>query len=134
MLIVVKLLIHLWSEDSVAKLSPSEQVIAEKTVCILLIRGENPDGGKIYAYIAVRADRLEDFMKAQDSGTFYPEDYGMILESGEGEPTAAVKAKMTSEYGFNHEAMIDIDNQKDAHGIASNISGIIASSTDKSDE
>ncbi len=117
-----------------AKLSPSEQVIAEKTVCILLIRGENPDGGKIYAYIAVRADRLEDFMKAQDSGTFYPEDYGMILESGEGEPTAEVKAKMTSEYGFNHEAMMDIDNQKDAHGIASNISGIIASSTDKSDE
>lgn len=117
-----------------ANLTPSERVIAEKTVCILLIRGENPEGGKIYAYIAVRADRLEEFMKAQDSGTFFPEDYGMVLESGEGEPSAEVKARMTSEYGFNHEAMEDIDGAEKAHGIASNISGIIGASADKSED
>jgi hypothetical protein len=91
----------------VAKLTASEQIIAEKTVCILLIRGENPDGGKMYAYVAVRADKLEGFMEAQKSGTFFPEDYGMILESG--------------------EAMMDIDGTQGAHDLASNISGIVAS-------
>jgi len=117
----------------VAKLTASEQIIAEKTVCILLIRGENPEGGKMYAYVAVRADKLESFMEAQKSGTFFPEDYGMILESGEGEPSDDVKQRMTQEYGFNHEAMKDIDGPNDAHDLASNISGIIASA-DKKDK
>ncbi|MDX1974464.1 MAG: hypothetical protein SFT92_02185 [Rickettsiales bacterium] len=97
------------------KLSRSEQIIAEKTVCILLVRGESQDGQKIYAYVAIRADKLEAFMQAQKSGTFYPEDYGIIIESGEGEPSDAVKKRMTDEYGFNHEAMIDINNQADAN-------------------
>lgn len=117
-----------------AKLTASEQIIAEKTVCILLIRGENPEGGKMYAYVAVRADKLESFMEAQKSGTFFPEDYGMILESGEGEPSAEVKQRMTQEYGFNHETMQDIDDASQAHELASNISGIVAASKkDKKD-
>ena len=78
-----------------SKLTRTEQIIAEKTVCILLVRGENPDGSRIYAYVAVRADRLEAFMEAQKQGTFYPEDHGIIVESGEGEPSDEVKARMT---------------------------------------
>lgn len=117
------------------KLTASEQIIAEKTVCILLIRGENPEGGKMYAYVAVRADKLEAFMEAQKSGTFFPEDYGMILEAGEGEPTDDVKKRMTEEYGFNHESMMDIDGTAAAHNLASNISGIVASADkNKKDE
>ncbi|MDX2073479.1 MAG: hypothetical protein SFX19_03830 [Alphaproteobacteria bacterium] len=116
------------------KLTTSEQIIAEKTVCILLIRGESPDGGKMYAYVAVRADKLEGFMEAQKSGTFFPEDYGMILEAGEGEPSDEVKTKMTQEYGFNHDSMMDIEGSKGAHDIASNISGIVqAASKNKKD-
>lgn len=105
-----------------AKLTKTEQIIAEKTVCILLVRGENPDNKKIYAYVAIRADKLEAFMEAQKQGTFYPEDYGIIVESGEGEPSDAVKKKMTEEYGFNHEAMMDIGTADKAHDIASNLS------------
>jgi hypothetical protein len=109
----------------VAKLTPSEQVIAEKTVCILLVRGETPDNKKIFAYVAVRADKLESFMEAQKSGTFYPEDYGIVIESGEGEPSAEIKKKMTEEYGFNHEAMMDIASPEKAHDITSNLSSHI---------
>ncbi len=109
-----------------SKLTKSEQIIAEKTVCVLLVRGENPDGGRIFAYMAVRADRLEAFIEAQKSGTFYPEDYGIIIESGEGEPSEEVKERMTTEYGFNHEAMLDIDSPQGANDIASNISSYIA--------
>lgn len=108
-----------------AKLTKTEQIIAEKTVCILLVRGENPDTNKIYAYVAIRADKLEAFMEAQKQGTFYPEDYGIIIESGEGEPSEAVKQKMTKEYGFNHEAMMDIGTSERAHDITSNLSAFV---------
>ena len=94
------------------KFTPAEKIIAEKTVCILLVRGENPDGKPIYAYVAVRADMLEDFMNAQKSGTFYPEDFGVIVASGEGEPDAETRKRMEDEYGFNHQAMVDIPNIK----------------------
>jgi hypothetical protein len=103
------------------KLSISEQVIAEKTVCILLVRGENPDGNAIYAYVAVRADKLESFMAAQKTGTFYPEDFGVIIEAGEGEPSQDVRKKMETEYGFNHQVMVDIPNAEKAHEITSNL-------------
>ncbi len=109
-----------------AKLTASEQVIAEKTVCILLVRGESPDGMKIYAYVAIRADKLEAFVEAQKNGTFYPEDYGIVVESGEGEPSEAVKKKMTEEYGFNHEAMLDVASGEKAHDISSNLSTFMA--------
>lgn len=97
-----------------ADLTRSEQMIAEKTVCILLVRGEDPDGEGIYAYVAVRADKLEEFMEAQKSGTFYPEDYGVIVESGVGEPNAEVREKMEKEYGFNHESMVDVPDAEGA--------------------
>src|ERR1700733_15112626 len=104
------------------KLTRSEQIIAEKTVCILLVRGESPDGKKIYAYLGIRADKLEAFMEAQKQGTFYPEDFGIVIEAGEGEPTDEVKKKMTEEYGFNHEAMMDIASTEKAHDLTSNLS------------
>ncbi|MCI5049586.1 MAG: hypothetical protein MRY32_04565 [Rickettsiales bacterium] len=96
------------------ELTRSEKMIAEKTVCVLLVRGESPDGEKIYAYVAVRADKLEEFMEAQKTGTFYPEDYGVIVESGVGEPTDEVKQRMHDEYGFNHDAMVDIPDAASA--------------------
>lgn len=105
-----------------AKLSRTEQIIAEKTVCVLLVRGESPEGEKMFAYMAVRADKLESFIEAQKTGTFYPEDYGIVIESGFGEPSEEIRQKMTTEYGFNHDAMMDIDNTEGAHKIASNIS------------
>lgn len=107
------------------KLTKTEQLIAEKTVCILLVRGETPDNKKIYAYVAIRADRLESFMEAQKQGTFYPEDYGIVIESGEGEPSEEIKKKMTEEYGFNHEAMMDIGSSEKAHDLTSNLSSYV---------
>lgn len=104
-----------------SKLSTSEQIIAEKTVCILLVRGENPDGKPIFAYVAVRADKLEAFMEAQKNGTFYPEDFGVIIEAGEGDPSAEVRKKMETEYGFNHQMMVDIPDAQKAHEITSNL-------------
>lgn len=107
-----------------AKFTRSEQIIAEKTVCVLLIRGESTEGKRMYAYIGVRADRLEAFVEAQKSNVFYPEDFGIIIESGEGEPPPEVREKMSKEYGFNHEAMIDLPTPEKAHELASNLTDI----------
>lgn len=103
------------------ELSQSEEAVAQKTVCILLLRGQDPDGGAIYAYVGVRADMLEEFMKAQASGMFYPEDYGVIIESGEGEPTDEVKQRMTDEYGFNHEMMVNLPDSDAAAQMAQQV-------------
>lgn len=77
----------------------------KKTVCVLLVRGDDTDGNNRFAYMAVRADKLPEFIEAQKSGSFYPEDYGIVIETGEGEPSVEVRQKMHHEYGFNHEAM-----------------------------
>lgn len=104
-----------------AELSRSEKMIAEKTVCILLVRGESPDGDPIFAYVGVRADKLEAFMEAQKTGMFYPEDYGVIVESGVGEPSPEIREKMEKEYGFNHAKMIDIPDAAKASDLKSDI-------------
>lgn len=109
-----------------AKLTRSEQIVAEKTVCVLLVRGESPEGKKIYAYLAIRADKLEAFMEAQKQGTFYPEDFGIVIDSGEGEPSDEIKEKMTKEYGFNHDAMLDIGTPDKAHALTSNLASYVA--------
>jgi hypothetical protein len=101
-----------------AEPSLNEENIADKTVCILLVRGESGAGTPIYAYVAVRADRLPAFMEAQQSGTFFPEDFGVIIESGEGEPDDSTRKKMEEEYGFNHQLMVDIPDTASANEIA----------------
>lgn len=106
----------------VSELSRSEKMLAEKTVCVLLVRGEDPDGGPIYAYMGVRADKLKEFMEAQQKGLFYPEEHGVIIESGQGEPSAEVRTRMERDYGFNHEGMLDIPDSENADRVAAQLS------------
>ena len=103
------------------KLHFIKQIIAEKCVCILLVRGQDPEGEQLFAYVAVRADKLEAFMEAQQAGTFYPEDFGILVESGKGLPSAEVQEKMEREYGFNHRAMRDIPDSDVAYQIATTL-------------
>jgi hypothetical protein len=91
---------------------------AEETVVILLVRGEAPTtGAPIFAYVAVRADRAPAFMEAQSSEVFHPEDFGVIIESGEGEPSAEIQEMMEREYGFDHRDMVDIPDVSTATSI-----------------
>lgn len=104
------------------ELSRSDKILAEKTVCVLLVRGEDPDGKPIYAYVGVRADKLKEFMEAQEKGLFYPEQHGVIIESGTGEPSADVRLKMERDYGFNHDGMLDIPDADNATKVAAQLS------------
>ncbi len=87
-------------------LTHSEKQIAEKTVCVLLIRGKDEQDQAVYAYVAVRADKLNDFIQAQQEPGFRPEDHAIIIESGTGEPSATVRQRMETEYGFKHDKMV----------------------------
>ncbi|MES2983915.1 MAG: hypothetical protein V4735_01860 [Pseudomonadota bacterium] len=107
-----------------SELSRSEKILAEKTVCVLLVRGEDPDGAGIYAYVGVRADKLQAFMEAQQQGLFYPEEHGVIIEAGVGEPTADIRARMEEDYGFNHDGMLDIPDPGNANRLAAELSKI----------
>lgn len=104
------------------ELSRSDKILAEKTVCVLLVRGEDTQGRSIYAYVGVRADKLKEFMEAQEKGLFYPEEHGVVIESGEGLPSAEVKARMERDYGFNHEGMRDIPDAENAVKVAAELS------------
>jgi len=112
--------------------SVKSRIQMEATVCILLVRGEDPNGKAIFAYVGVRADMLESFMKAQSTGLFYPEEHGVIVESGYGEPTEEIRNKMSSEYGFDHDGMIDIPDH--LHADAAAISLTAKAAKDKETE
>jgi tetratricopeptide (TPR) repeat protein len=75
----------------------------ERAVAVVLVRGPSADGIPIYAYVAVRSDRLVDLHEAEKRPAFFPDEYGVIIESGEGEPSEEVKQRMTREYGFRHQ-------------------------------
>ncbi len=104
------------------EMSRSEKILAEKTVCVLLVRGEDPDGKPIYAYVGVRADKIKAFMEAQAKGLFYPEEYGVVIEAGQGEPDAVVRKRMEDDYGFNHAGMIDVPDAGSANKLAAELS------------
>lgn len=109
-------------ECALSELSRSEKILAEKTVCVLLVRGEDQEGQSIYAYVGVRADKLKPFMDAQAKGLFYPEEFGVVVESGVGEPDAEVRARMERDYGFNHDGMLDIPDSEQATKVAAELS------------
>jgi hypothetical protein len=97
------------------QISLDERLFSERTVAILLVRGENPDGEQIYAYVAVRSDRIDEFMRAQSGeDVFYPEDYGVIIEDGEGEPADEVRRRMADQYGFDHDSAISLPSVESA--------------------
>lgn len=96
--------------DHTQAVAPKQTIDPTQTVVVLLVRGVNTEGNAIFAYVAIRLDKLEDFTEAQKTDTYYPEDYGVVIETGEGEPSEEVKQRMTREYGFNHEQQIDPAN------------------------
>lgn len=97
-------IIALFSEDT----TPQKLALKEGII-IILLRGYNPEMQLQYAYVAVRGDKVAALRKAMLQPTFMLDDYGIILESGMGEPTVAVMERMERDYTFNHAGMVTID-------------------------
>ncbi len=84
----------------------AKQVIAEKieknAAVIIRVDAKNPEGGDYFAFVAIRLDRWEPFKKACATGKVEMNDYGIVIESGEGEPSDEVKERMIRDFGFRH--------------------------------
>lgn len=84
-----------------------ETLKPEQVTAVVLYRGLSREHQSMYAYLAVRMDRMEAFK--QDVGAEKPmdlRDYGEVLASGLGSPPPEVMRRMAQEYGFDHGRMM----------------------------
>ena len=72
-------------------------------IVICYIQGTDPDGEKVFSYIAIDGEMLEEFNDAIHEGNVDVDEYGFRIVSGYGEPSEAVKQMMVDDYGFDHE-------------------------------
>ncbi len=76
---------------------------------MILCRGVGENGNPCWAYMCIKPSMARSFKEARDRGIFDIEDYGSVLEAGEGsEPPAEVKWRMEREYGMNHHYEDDL--------------------------
>lgn len=83
----------------------SEQALADLVSTIMVLcRGRHEDGGNFWAYMCVKPSMARAFRDARRHGCFPLEDYGTVVEWGEGdEPPREVKNRMEREYGISHD-------------------------------
>ncbi len=75
---------------------------------MILCRGMG-DNGPCWAYMCIKPSMAQSFKEARDKGPFNIEDYGAIIECGEGEePPEEVRRRMEREYGMNHHYEDDL--------------------------
>ncbi len=79
-----------------------KDLIDSKAYIVTYVVYLDSNGKKRYFYIAVRKDNVLGFQKAILEGDFDAEDYGIILEEGEGEAPDVVKEKMKIMYHCDH--------------------------------
>lgn len=66
---------------------------------VLLLRGKNTFGDRIYSYLKISSADLRRMQEALAQGqTFNPSDFGTVVAAGQGEPPAEVKQEIESTY------------------------------------
>jgi hypothetical protein len=74
------------------------------TTIILLCRAHHTDGSPFWAYMCIKPSMARAFKEARDSGAFNLEDFGTIIEWGEGsDPSPVIKQRMEKDYGVKHD-------------------------------
>jgi hypothetical protein len=74
----------------------------EEEMSIMLVIGTNPKNKHIFAYIAFLSSMYGDVMESIRTTGIVP-DYAIIIEHGYGAPSRKIKAKMKTDYLFDHE-------------------------------
>ena len=63
-----------------------------------------------YCYVAVRQKDMPQFKKALRAGDFELDDFGVVLEEGEGDAPSHVQEKMHYLYNCNHTNALDVED------------------------
>ena len=87
-------------------------LIDKKTYVVTYVVYLDNEGDKRYFYIAVRKDKMLGFQRAVLEGDFDAEDYGIILEEGEGEAPDVIKEKMKMLYQCDHVQATNLSDLK----------------------
>lgn len=75
---------------------------------MLLCKGTRKNGKPFWAYMCIKPSMAKAFKDARDKGHFNLEDYGTVIESGDGhEVPPETRKRMERDYGVNH----DYENQ-----------------------
>lgn len=82
--------------------SHQQRLAAEKQVNVYFVPGRDGSGRARYAYVVCSSMLHNQLMQALRLGVI--PDYAVVVETGGGEPSAEVKAKILEYYGFDHDA------------------------------
>lgn len=83
--------------DKVGDVIINESLGAETVV--ILMRGKNPFGDRIYSYLKLALTDLKRMQSAVAQGApFNPSDFGTVVAAGRGEPTPEVRSEIESLY------------------------------------
>lgn len=75
-------------------------------LCTLMVlcRGVNDKGKPFWAYMCIKPSMAKAFKEARERGNVDLEDYGTVLETGEGTDVPPdVRGRMERDYGANHD-------------------------------
>lgn len=90
---------------------PISQAAMADLLCTIMIlcRGMGENGKACWAYMCIKPSMAKSFKDARERGAFDIEDYGTVIEYGEGaNPPDDVKRRMEREYGMNHNYEDDL--------------------------
>ena len=87
-----------------------QDLIRDKVYCVNYIEYLNDANTSEHFYIAVRQDEMDKFKEVIKQGNFDAEDYGLILEQGQGPASQMTRDKMKMLYQCNHENAINVSD------------------------
>lgn len=71
---------------------------------VVLCRGQNEFGRSFWAYLGIKPSMARTFHDACENGDFNLEDYGTVIEYGEGDFVPDhVRSRMERYYGVDHQ-------------------------------
>jgi len=91
---------------------PSQKSMADLLCTIMVLcQAKNERGQPFWAYICIKPSMALAFKEAREKGNMNLEEYGTIIEWGNGASVPAdVKARMERDYGLNHTYEQDLIN------------------------
>ena len=88
-----------WNTRPINGQEPSSLDDPTSDFVVLLLRGKNTFGDRIYSYLKVSTADLRRMQLAVSGGEqFNPSDYGSVVAAGKGEPPADVIQEIESTY------------------------------------
>ncbi len=87
-----------------------QDLIRDKVYCVNYIEYIGETNAQEYFYIAVRQDEMDKFKTALEHGNFEADDYGLILEQGNGSAPKIIREKMKLLYKCDHDSAINVSD------------------------